>query len=74
MALVEKLERTEVNARPHKAVRADYNVVIHDGQKYVQINTYGAADRKTEGASQIIQLNAESAKQLIDILKSEFGI
>ena len=74
MALVTKLEKTEINARVHGKVEADYNIVIKDGKKYLQINTYGSEHRKENKVSQTIQFNEESAKQLIKIIKNELGI
>ncbi len=39
------------------------------------IDTYGSADRKDVGkVSQLIQLNEEVAKQLLQVIKNEFDI
>ncbi|MFJ7729609.1 hypothetical protein ACIQXV_26350 [Neobacillus sp. NPDC097160] len=74
MALVTKLEKAEINARVHGEVEADYNIVIKDGKKYLQINTYGSEHRKENKVSQTIQFNEESANQLMRIIKKELGI
>jgi hypothetical protein len=74
LALVKKLEKTEINARVHGEVVADYNIVIKDGKKYLQINTYGSEHRKENKVSQTIQFNEESVKQLIGIINKEFGM
>jgi hypothetical protein len=74
LALVTKLEKAEINARVHGEVEADYNIVIKDGKKYLQINTYGSEQRRENKVSQTIQFNEESANQLIKIIKKELGI
>ena len=56
-------------------VNATYTVFEKSGEKYFQIDTYGRSDRiETEKASQIIQLDLESAKALIRLLLDEFNI
>ena len=56
-------------------VSATYTVFEKFGQKYFQIDTYGRSDRiETEKASQIIQIDEISAKELIKLLIKEFGI
>jgi len=59
----------------HEKVHATYTVFELDGKKYVQLDTYGRIDRENpEKISQSFQLDAESAKFLIDILKKEFEL
>ena len=56
-------------------VSATYTVFEKFGEKYFQIDTYGRSDRiETEKASQIIQIDEISAKELIKLLIKEFGI
>lgn len=56
-------------------VDATYTVFEKCGEKYFQIDTYGRSDRiETEKASQIIQLDIDSAKALIRLLLDEFSI
>ena len=56
-------------------VSATYTVFEKFGEKYFQIDTYGRGDRiETEKASQIIQLDEASAKELIKLLVKEFEI
>lgn len=74
MALIRNLEKRVINARVHEEVKADYNVVVQDGQKYLQINTYGSENRPTQKVSQTIQLNEDSARQLLGIIKAELGV
>ena len=56
-------------------VSATYTVFEKFGEKYFQIDTYGRSDRvETEKASQIIQFDEVSAKELIKLLRTEFNI
>lgn len=76
MALVQKflpleLERSSL----HEPVEARYAEFNRDGKAFVQINTYGRADREMPGkVSQTIQLDADSAAQLIGILTKAFRL
>ena len=54
---------------------AEYNEYSDNGEKYVRIQTFGSAGRQDIGkTSQVIHLNKETAKQLIDYLKQSFNI
>ena len=56
-------------------VEAKYSVFEKDGEKFFQIDTYGRSNRvETEKSSQIIQLDENSAKELIKLLIKEFNI
>lgn len=56
-------------------VSSTYTVFERNGEKYFQIDTYGRNDRiETEKASQIIQIDKDSAKALIRLLLREFNI
>lgn len=45
------------------------------GARYVQIDTYGRSDREHPGKiSQLIQLDEEAAKFIVDLLLSEFNL
>lgn len=73
MRKFEKLdsERTQL----HEEVEARYSVFERDGRGFVQINTYGRADRQIpDKVSQVIQLDREGAEALITILKKAFSI
>ena len=53
----------------HEEVRATYTIFKSDGEKYVQIDTYGKEDRESpEKISQSIQLNRETARYLVRLL------
>lgn len=46
-----------------------------DGEKYVQIDTYGRIDRENpEKISQSIQFDKETATFLVNLLKEEFEL
>ena len=77
MALIQHLEqKTPETKSVHRTVEASYFIVTDaEGNKYLQIETYGSADRKIKGkTSQAIQFDKESASQLFDILKQEFQL
>lgn len=78
MALIniEQFNRIEKNRNAvHKTTVATFTVFEDNGQKYFQIDTYGTAERvMPEKVSQSIQLDKSMAKELVDILKSEFSL
>ena len=58
----------------HEKVHTTYTTFEMDGEKYVQIDTYGRIDRENpEKISQSFQFDEAAAKFLVDILKQEFG-
>jgi hypothetical protein len=61
------------NSRVHDEVEADYNIVHKNGQKFLQINTYGSTERKVKGVtSQTMQFDEEAVRELKKILENEF--
>ena len=59
----------------HDKVAATYTVFKADDETFVQIDTYGRAERAIpEKISQSIQLDKESAKYLVNILRDEFEL
>jgi hypothetical protein len=75
MALIRNLSKISRNSRLQTEADSTYNVLIQNGKKFIQINTYGSKERvHTDVVSQSIQLDEQSAKQLIDIIKSEFSL
>jgi hypothetical protein len=76
MALVRKFEiATHEVQKVHGKVRCTYSTfTAADGRKYFQIDTYGSPNRKfKEKQSQTIQLDEDSARALVSLLKSEFS-
>lgn len=76
MAIVTRLERDTRSIRgahPTK-LTARYQVDEFDGKRLLQINTYGSDKRQIEDKqSQTLQFTEDSAKELFEILKSEFN-
>lgn len=59
----------------HEKVHATYTVFEADGEKYVQIDTYGRIGRENpEKISQSVQLDKDAAQFLVDILTKEFSL
>lgn len=59
----------------HDEVNATYTVFNYEGEKYLQIDTYGKAERKNpENISQTFQFNRESASYIANLLIEEFGL
>lgn len=57
----------------HDQVYATYTVFDSNGEKFFQIDTYGKARRMNpEKISQSLQINGESALQLVNLLIKEF--
>lgn len=74
MALIREIhqihkERNNV----HAPVECSYCVFRSDGKTYLQLDTYGSADRKLRGkVSQSIQLDETSARQLKRLIEEAF--
>ena len=59
----------------HDEVYSTYSVFEIDGERYVQLDTYGRVGRENpEKPSQTIQLNRDTAKFLVDLLSREFDL
>lgn len=75
MALIRNLSKISRNSRVQTEAESTYNILIHNGKKFLQINTYGSKDRvHTDVVSQTIQIDEQSVKQLLEIIKSEFSL
>ncbi|XPV75764.1 MAG: hypothetical protein ACNI27_14135 [Desulfovibrio sp.] len=60
-------------AMPHSDVEASYSIVEVDGDKFLQIDTYGSQKRQDKGTvSQSIRFSRESLKQLAKIIETHF--
>ncbi|WP_069061439.1 hypothetical protein [Sinorhizobium sp. RAC02] len=58
----------------HDEVEAKLFVQDGEGGKLMQISTYGRPGRQEAGKpSQVIQLDEDGARQLFEIMKTEFG-
>lgn len=70
MALIETMERRDIQ-RPsrHGEVAATYSVLQIDDETYLQIDTYGAADRQIPGKiSQSVQFGPAGVAELRRLL------
>lgn len=57
----------------HAKVNTTYTIFEQNGEKYVQIDTYGKGDRENpEKISQSFQFDKRVAKYLIEMLSKEF--
>ena len=73
MAFIEKIEKEEKNFRKQEIAETTYTTGIINGQKIFQLNMYGSNHRQDIGkASQVIQLDRNSAEQLVELLKTIF--
>ena len=73
MAIVKKLGKIDLNRdTKHTEVEATYAIVEADGQKSLQIDTYGSATRKIPGKkSQSLRFSPEALKPLKSIIEME---
>ncbi|HET9182881.1 MAG TPA: methionyl-tRNA formyltransferase [Candidatus Angelobacter sp.] len=71
MALVRKLVEQKLDKNSaHSDVECTYSIV---DEKFLQIDTYGSADRKIPGKkSQTIRFTPEAIKQLKILLRNHF--
>ena len=59
----------------HSKVCATYSIFNEADEKYIQIDTYGSADREIPGKiSQSIQFDHETAQFLLDLFIKEYGL
>jgi hypothetical protein len=74
MALVKKLEHLSMSKNSvHAPANCTYTVFEEDGEKYLQVDTYGSAGRKIKGKkSQTLQLNRQSAQALKTVIEEHF--
>lgn len=75
MARIAQFQRGHMDRlQLHDEVAAKLFVQDLDGRKLMQISTYGRPDRQDVGKlSQAIQLDEDAARQLFEIMKTEFG-
>lgn len=73
---VKSMERLEKQRNTvHEEAQATYTVFELDGEKYFQLDTYGRTDREfPEKISQSIQLNKDSARQLVRLLIETYDL
>ena len=76
MARIEQLPKKDrQSSSRHKIAEASYSSFEIDGEKFLQIDTYGTADREMPGKiSQSLQFDKEAAMALMKLIKSEFSL
>ena len=67
---IRKLEKSRNSV--HEKVETTYTIFKMDGEKYVQIDTYGRIGR--ENPEKSFQLDRSTALFLVHLLRAEFGI
>jgi hypothetical protein len=72
MALITKIESVVLERDvPHKQVRCTFSVVSGDnGEKYLQLDTYGSATRvMPDKKSQSLRFTTEALQELLEIIR-----
>ena len=71
MAIIRKFEQLDLKANArHTETLGGYSVQGQDGEKFIQINTVGSADREIPGkVSQTRRLTKEAIEQLAQLAK-----
>ncbi len=74
MAIVRKIRRTVLeNKSRHTEVECTYAIVTEDGEKYLQVDTYGSRTRQMRGKkSQSIRFSREALEQIRTLIGTEF--
>jgi hypothetical protein len=59
--------------RVHGEVECGYAIFESEGNRYLQLDTYGSADRVIPGkVSQTVQLDESAAKELLRLIRHAF--
>ena len=75
MALVNHIEPITLSVEaPHTAVDCTFAIIRdREGQKYLQLDTYGSAERKLTGKkSQSLRLSPEAVRELASIIAANY--
>jgi hypothetical protein len=74
MALIKSFEHKSMDRNSvHDRIDATYTTFERDGRKFIQVDSYGRAEREMPGkTSQTFQLDEKSARELFDILRDCF--
>lgn len=73
MAFIKSIEKENKNFRKQEAVETTYSIGIINGEMLFQLNMYGSNYRQDTGkVSQVVQIDKDSAKELIRLLKTTF--
>lgn len=73
MAIVNRLEKINLEKdSKHSEVNCTYSIIEVDGNKFLQVDTYGSASRKMPGKkSQSLRFSPEAIQQLKSIIDTE---
>lgn len=73
MGIVNKLNRiTLEKGSSHRPVECTYSIIYSNGEKLLQIDTYGSAERQMPGKkSQCIRFTRDAIDQLQEIIAKE---
>jgi len=74
MALIKSFEQKSMDRNSiHDGIGATYSTFERDGRRFIQVDSYGRAEREVPGKkSQSFQLDEKSARELFDILRDTF--
>ncbi|GGZ43805.1 hypothetical protein ACFC5H_29050 [Streptomyces rochei] len=74
MALIEKFQSVSSDTqRVHGPVTCGYRTFTVEGRRILQLDTYGSTERLIpDKISQSIQLDAESARELLKLITDSF--
>jgi hypothetical protein len=74
MALSKSFEHKSMDRNSiHDRIDATYTIFERDGRKFIQVDSYGRAEREIPGkTSQTFQLDGKFARDLFDILRDCF--
>lgn len=74
MALIKEFQTvTSDTQRLHGPVTCGYRTFTVDGQRILQLDTYGSAERQIlDKISQSVQLDVDSARELLKIIEESF--
>ena len=74
MALIKSFEHKSMDRNSiHDSIGATYSTFERDGRRFIQVDSYGRAEREIPGKkSQSFQLDEKSARELFDILRDAF--
>jgi hypothetical protein len=77
MAVIRGFEKATRKPRTHPTEVICHWAILSDerGPRLIQLDTHGSKDRENPGKlSQTLQLKRDGARQLVEILRREFGI
>lgn len=72
---IDKIPDKDITNSILTVCEANYNTGKYKGVKYARIQTYGSDERQKKGKqSQVLHIDENIARQLVDLLKNTFDI